>query len=387
MKKILSIMICAVMAVSFATSPLKVSANTGSTAQNQQLIQLLMQMITMLQAQLAQLDEQNGGGHNTDAETTTALSTYVSKKFGYSLEYPKGWNVVSAFGGNEVVISSNDFKESADGCESEGATEGCDNNYTVLSGSQLIFSVSKVSGTARDFVQLNYDTDDDNIAFKSHRWAVIDGKKSLITELERTKDNKKNGLQTVRAMIPVGSQLYTIIYNFAYYTEGNGEVWENVLASFDTKGGTEVTQDDESSEKNIEDADISVEFLSDSSTYYPDDKMAVYKIKLRVNAEDADAHIASDQFGFFKEEDGSTIGGRELFDVITSADIENGLYVVREGKSETFTLEGKYWPSKTGTYQMRMNEFKYFTNSEDELRTIPLTSDSFVTRYSYISVQ
>ncbi len=53
-------LVCVVMVASFATSPLKASANTG---QNEQLIQLLMQMIIILQGQLAVLTSQ---GHTND---------------------------------------------------------------------------------------------------------------------------------------------------------------------------------------------------------------------------------------------------------------------------------------------------------------------------------
>lgn len=52
-------LVCLVMVATFATSPLKASASTATAGQNEQLIQLLMQMITILQAQLAILKNED----------------------------------------------------------------------------------------------------------------------------------------------------------------------------------------------------------------------------------------------------------------------------------------------------------------------------------------
>lgn len=91
MKKILSILICAVLLTSFASSPLKASANT---AQNEQLISLLMQMITILQAQLAVLV---GQSHQTGSATSV---TVVSPKGGEI--YKVGDKILVSFSSTEI---------------------------------------------------------------------------------------------------------------------------------------------------------------------------------------------------------------------------------------------------------------------------------------------
>ena len=71
-------MICMVMLTSFFISPLKASANS-TAVQNDQLIQLLMQMITILQSQLAILTSDK----NNDDEVASTEQRPSSEEFDY----------------------------------------------------------------------------------------------------------------------------------------------------------------------------------------------------------------------------------------------------------------------------------------------------------------
>lgn len=249
------------MVASFALSPVKASAETTVSASNTQQIQLLMQLLSLLQTMLAELQEKDHAinvAHDTQVST---LSTYANEKFGYSLQYPKNWKVVSTYGGDEILISAPDFKESASPC----TIDGCDNNYTVLSGSQFIVSVSDVSGLASNSLKIYYDvTDKDDIGFKSHQWLTIDGKQSLITELERVINYKKDGFQTVRVLVPAGSRIYSIIYNFAQYTDENKSILESILESFDVK----VVSAEEDTDASTENKPSITVWIPDSSVKF-----------------------------------------------------------------------------------------------------------------------
>lgn len=71
MKKIFSILICLVIVVSFATQPIKASANTGVSAQNEQLVQLLTEALAKLQSWSLNVTK---GGASKNANTAVTIT-------------------------------------------------------------------------------------------------------------------------------------------------------------------------------------------------------------------------------------------------------------------------------------------------------------------------
>jgi hypothetical protein len=97
MKKILGTIVCLMLVVSFAVSPVSVSANTHSSSNASQ-IQLLTQMLATLKALLVQLQSQQ-------ANSTASWKTYSNTEFDFSVKYPSKLNPFTGATYGDSLIS------------------------------------------------------------------------------------------------------------------------------------------------------------------------------------------------------------------------------------------------------------------------------------------
>lgn len=120
-----------------------------------------------------------------------------------------------------------------------------------------------------------------------------------------------------------------------------------------------------------------------SSTY------GTYSIRFEVTGLEEDAYIASTSattgtVGVQYVIGGNAFAGTESTSLTSTADMEDGFYLVREGRTETFTLTVTLDPTTAGTYDVRLDSVRFndeadFTGStvftvanESDYRTNPI---------------
>ena len=97
-----------------------------------------------------------------------------------------------------------------------------------------------------------------------------------------------------------------------------------------------------------------------------------YSIKFDVTGLEDDAYIASTtastaavgEYGVVYEIGGNAFAGTESVSLSSTARMENGFYVVRDGDTETFTLTVTLDPSTAGTYDVRLDTIRF--NDDDD---------------------
>lgn len=114
---------------------------------------------------------------------------------------------------------------------------------------------------------------------------------------------------------------------------------------------------------------IAVEAVSTSQTVVtPGDSAAstygTYTIRFDVEALDDDAYIATTSadtgtVGVTYDINGSTFAGTETTFLSSTADTENGFYVINEGDTETFTLTVTLDPSTAGTFSVELDTIRF----------------------------
>ncbi len=98
---------------------------------------------------------------------------------------------------------------------------------------------------------------------------------------------------------------------------------------------------------------------SDASSTY-----GTYSIRFEVTGLEEDAYIASTSattgtVGVQYVIGGNAFAGTESTSLTSTADMEDGFYLVREGRTETFTLTVTLDPSTAGTYDVRLNSVRF----------------------------
>lgn len=182
--------------------------------------------IELTQKSIRQNADQSSETKNLDS----AWKAYTDAKFGYTMQYPTNWSITSY--PDVVYISSSDFRESDEKCEQEA----CEVEPAVLAGARFEIHVGEISGSAEDFMNLQYSTlDQDNVAFKSHRWTTVDGRKTLVTEYKKWLEPMKGASQRIRVSIPNDSQLTEAVFKFDSFDKENEEIFAKFLVTFDIK--------------------------------------------------------------------------------------------------------------------------------------------------------
>jgi hypothetical protein len=141
----------------------------------------------------------------------------------------------------------------------------------------------------------------------------------------------------------------------------------------DSGDSTTVTGSQTSSRHSIAFAGIAVEAVSTSQSVTTPgsaaaDTYASYTIRFDVSALDDDAYIANLAASTTAAANGVTfnvngsptyVGPNAVATLTSSAELDNGYYVVEEGDTETFTLTVTLNPTEPGTYSVELDEIRF----------------------------